>query len=868
MKKYLFSILMLLHCSIVFSISYYGIDGNISWAIEDGILYVNGYGEMDDYYGCNINIDNQTVYCSSAPWAVNGTLCSTITSIVISDEITKIGSYAFRGCTSLQSVVLPKGLESIGRCAFDGCYLLSDITLPVSLQEIGNSAFYDCKSLRSITIPNRITTLGERVFSGCESLSDIVLSSGIIEIGEYTFCGCTSLKSVNLPYSVERIGNGAFYYCNNLCKIRSFANQSPSIHHEAFVGSSPVGELLIPDCADDDIWMDVLGNGWEIEYFEILEGDINYDGALSEEDTQIILNEIINDTHNSFADVNDDGRVDIFDFSELTYVLLNQGKEDSDLINICLSDTIITLSVNQEYQLVATIEPYEECAIEWYIDNNQVATVSRTGLVTAKNSGTAIVTAKCKGKSANCFVHVKEPLIPIEKVELNESSLILEKGTSFELIATIYPKNATESNIHWYSKDDKVATVSPTGTVVAISEGSTTIVVQCQDCCSSCLVTVVPPNIPVNSIKLNHSELSLEINQKTLLVASVLPNNASDKKVSWSSTNNSIVSVSDDGLVTAHSVGLATIIATCGGFTASCAIQVIEPYIPVASIKMNVSSLSLIVDQTYMLSVVVFPDNASEHTIHWQSSNDEIASVDASGLVSAKSVGKATISADCNNLSAVCEVEVSGIQITHEYVDLGLPSGLLWATSNIGANAPEEYGDYFAWGETKPKDDYTWSNYTYNKYDVDYLQYMKKYCIEVEYDYYGQYDGLSILEPEDDAATVNWGDEWRMPTYEETVELKYNCTWEWTTLNGIEGALGTGKNGNTIFFPASYQKADGITPNGFKKYYPYAFGTYWSSSLASNLESCHYGCEHTNAFYFSKGVYRYYGLTIRPVTDK
>ena len=100
---------------------------------------------------------------------------------------------------------------------------------------------------------------------------------------------------------------------------------------------------------------------------------------------------------------------------------------------------------------------------------------------------------------------------------------------------------------------------------------------------------------------------------------------------------------------------------------------------------------------------------------------------------------------------------------THAYVDLGLPSGLLWATCNVGANNPQDYGDYFAWGETTPKDFYSWSNY---KYCRGYEQ-LTKYCTMSDYGYNGYTDNLTTLLPEDDAATVNWGDGWRMPTKEE-----------------------------------------------------------------------------------------------------
>ena len=136
----------------------------------------------------------------------------------------------------------------------------------------------------------------------------------------------------------------------------------------------------------------------------------------------------------------------------------------------------------------------------------------------------------------------------------------------------------------------------------------------------------------------------------------------------------------------------------------------------------------------------------------------------------------------------------------HEYVDLDLPSGTLWATCNVGANVPEEYGDYFAWGETEPKDDYTWETY---KWCNGSNNTMTKYCTDSDYGYDGYIDNEAELDPEDDAAYVNWGPSWRMPTYSQLIELFGNCTWTWTTQNGVNGRLLTGPNGNTLFLPAA-----------------------------------------------------------------
>jgi len=193
----------------------------------------------------------------------------------------------------------------------------------------------------------------------------------------------------------------------------------------------------------------------------------------------------------------------------------------------------------------------------------------------------------------------------------------------------------------------------------------------------------------------------------------------------------------------------------------------------------------------------------------------------------------------------------------HEYVDLGLPSGLLWATCNIGANSPEEYGNYYAWGETSTKDIYNEKTYKYFKGPNTKLT---KYNFICYYD--GKFDRLTTLEDSDDVVNVNWGSDWRMPTWDEIEELYSNCTHEWTTMKGVKGRLFTGSNGNSIFLPAARFRYD--SDDSRDKAEP-PQGIYWSSSLDN------YGCTSACGLFFDSdncGIYvdvRVLGLSVRAV---
>ena len=204
------------------------------------------------------------------------------------------------------------------------------------------------------------------------------------------------------------------------------------------------------------------------------------------------------------------------------------------------------------------------------------------------------------------------------------------------------------------------------------------------------------------------------------------------------------------------------------------------------------------------------------------------------------------------------------------YVDLGLPSGLRWATCNVGAETPEDYGDFFSWGETQPKNCYSEFSYIYYHIlwgeEEDYSISLTKYCTDSNY---GLTDNQTVLLPEDDAARANWGVGWRMPTKEEWQELYENTTCIWTTWNGVRGRLFTSTNGNSIFLPAAGYRDDYDYDWGDEGcenlVYSGSYGGYWSSSLRAVTPF------YASGFYFNSGnyamgnYYRHNGRSVRAV---
>ncbi len=214
------------------------------------------------------------------------------------------------------------------------------------------------------------------------------------------------------------------------------------------------------------------------------------------------------------------------------------------------------------------------------------------------------------------------------------------------------------------------------------------------------------------------------------------------------------------------------------------------------------------------------------------------------------------------DINVIIDIILSGGAPTpdsHEYVDLGLPSGTLWATCNVGASAPEEFGDYFAWGETEPKVKYSESNYKwFGGTWYNYSRSITKYCTDSEYGYKGFVDNKTELDAEDDAAYVNWGPAWRMPSLEQIQELS-DCHGQWTKRNGVNGVLITGPNGNTLFLPAVGWRIDNDLMDAGSG------GFYWSRKLSDGAPNFAYclglGSESWGWTHF----YRECGFAVRAV---
>ena len=329
--------------------------------------------------------------------------------------------------------------------------------------------------------------------------------------------------------------------------------------------------------------------------------------------------------------------------------------------SISLDKTTLTLAEQDTYQLKATVNPDNatDKTVTWSTSNPAVATVSSSGLVTAKAEGSATITAKAGDKSATCEVTVAPNGIPVDAVYLNKSSLSLTENETYQLSVAVTPDNATDKTVTWSTSNAAIATVSDNGLVTAIKEGSATITAKAGDKTATCAVTVSKKVIPVTSVTLNKASLALTEQETFQLSATVSPDNATDKTVTWSSSNTAVATVSNNGLVTAVKEGSATITAKAGDKTATCTVTISKTVVAVTSVTLNKTSLSLMEQDTYQLVATVIPADATDKTVTWTSSNSSVATVDGNGVVKGVAVGSATITAKAGSKTATCAVTIT-----------------------------------------------------------------------------------------------------------------------------------------------------------------------------------------------------------------
>lgn len=396
--------------------------------------------------------------------------------------------------------------------------------------------------------------------------------------------------------------------------------------------------------------------------------------------------------------------------------LYENSIDPNEVASISLNKSTLTMVTGDVETLTATVLPTTalDRDVEWSSTNTAAATVDQNGVVTAVGPGNATIIAKTVdgGLTATCKVSV---VTLAQEITFDCTELEIYNGESYTLQATVLPEDTSNKSLSWASSNTAVATVDENGTITPVKAGTTTITATSMDGTGikcSCQVTVLQHS---ESITLDAESAFLHIGDKKQLTATILPADASNQKVVWSSSDDTIASVDQEGLVTALKVGKVQITATAeeGALKAVCEVEVAAF---VSGIKFDKNELELYNGDTYTLQATILPEDANNKTLSWSSSSPTIATVDENGMITAITAGTTTITAtatDESGITATCKVtvlqHVESVSFSSEYGQIytGIPTlvtatvlpenasnkQLLWRSSDESIATVTSYDD-------------------------------------------------------------------------------------------------------------------------------------------------------------------------------
>lgn len=340
--------------------------------------------------------------------------------------------------------------------------------------------------------------------------------------------------------------------------------------------------------------------------------------------------------------------------------------EDVPVRGIGLSKYFWEMRVNETDRLCPMFNPTNSLdrKVYWTEDSDgKIVTVDEDGRVTGRGIGQAYVTCVTEDGAyrATCLYNILRALILVTSIELDAYAKTIEEDQSFQLNATVLPENADDKTLRWASDNPDVATVSNSGLVIALKAGTANITATNNVVSNPCVVTVTPPVIHVTGITLDENSINQVKGETKQLEAYVVPTNATNKAVNWSSSDTSIATVDDTGLVTCVEVGTATITAKTvdGGYDATCSVKVIPAIVRVTGVTLDQDGpLDLEINDTQQLSATVTPDDATDKTVVWDTTDANVLIVSAEGLVTCVGEGTASITVTTNDGGFTDSVEI------------------------------------------------------------------------------------------------------------------------------------------------------------------------------------------------------------------
>ena len=755
---------------------------NVTWTVTgekyDYSLFISGTGEMYDY-GENSNL---------SPWS---TYKDDIYNVIVEEDITSIGAYAFYFHKNIENVSLPDSITSINPRAFCYCYKMSNINIPSSIEYIGEGSFNMCEVLDlELNFPDSLVYLGENAFAGCKNVSCLRIPNSITEISEGVFRYCSGITSLVIPDNITNIGNYAFENLGTKdliipgtvdeLGVAAFRNASV-VNVEISEGVKSIGAYCFANCkylehiaipnGITEIQMSTFEYCSSLDTLEIPYGvtDIG-NSAIPYSMKYLKLPETV--THISGSNASSEKTNYLYYGTEKQW---NHVDNHGYYKNLYIITTPVTgveferteyiVGINNKLIVQADLIPQNPSCdiIDWEIEDKSIAEIywlnSRECTVTGRKTGTTVL--KCVTADGNyttsCRIKVVSQQVTGINMPDNDSELSVGVGLSKQIQANVLPENADNQNIVWSSSDPGIVTVNNDGTVTGVGKGTATItamteegeytatrnvstyipvseiklseesIVLATEESSSlskytviyaeispedvddgqknlkwdtttkdvvyfryfydhdpqgCLVYAKNPGkttievstedgsikkyidvsvvIPVQGVSFLYSSIYMHVGEDINLSPNFHPNSATNQKVTWSSSNEEVATIDENGKVTALKLGETTITAVTeeGGYSASCEISVI---VPVTGVELEKANISLRENETETLNAIVSPEDAGYKAVVWSSSDNSVASVNYKGIITAKKAGTATITAKTSDggYKASCRVTVN-----------------------------------------------------------------------------------------------------------------------------------------------------------------------------------------------------------------
>lgn len=669
------------------------------------LILGNSIKEIPDRAFAYIPFTGSLVIPNSVEVIGKGAFCGTAFGtgmngqLILGESLQTIERSAFSGCQFEGDLTIPKSVTYIGKSAFllpQISNIICESTIPPSTEDpdpqTGNTRIFYEKSYQKILYVPQESVETYKVAADWEDFKYIVpIGGGVAEkivldktaltlkVSEAVDLVATILPETTTDKTVAwESSNEAIATVDANGKVTAVSVGKAIITATAASGVTATCEVTVIETLAGEIIIDKEALGITGDNLEMRVGDVKAIKVTVTPETTTDKSVTYESSNPSVARVDEHGNVSALSLGTTTITITAiSNPEVKTTINvtviatpagsITLNKTSVTLKTTDTVDLVATILPETttDKSVTWKSSDEAIATVDVNGRVTAVAVGKATITATAaSGIEATCTINVLETpageiIIDKDALSITGDNLEMKVGESKAIKVTVTPETATDKSVTYESSTPAVASVDENGNVTALSLGTTTIAITSKsnpEVKATINVTVVAT--PAGSITLDKTEVTLKVTETVDLVATILPETTTDKSVTWKSGDEAIATVNSDGKVTAVAVGKATITATAAsGISAECEITVVETR--AEAITLDCEDATIRVNETVQLCATITPEQTTDKTVVWKSSDENIATVDANGVVTGLYSGVVTITATAAcGVSASCTVTV------------------------------------------------------------------------------------------------------------------------------------------------------------------------------------------------------------------